>query len=963
MSVRIDAEAAVEFLTWWFGEHPEPLSLGLSYQHNGDDSSLDDSPESEDEDSDLEELEPRRKKSNRVVHQHVYTKPAKAIMSTWEHEAPRNHVYFCTTPLLENKPKFTKQNAAGVPGLWVDIDALRDLNINGDEFYAELKDQSEASCWTRSSIQGIQGFFKLEEFFSLTSSAPVVDVDGEEDDPGTNKTKNAIFNEDLKPLLTNIAYFYGGDVGVVSPARLMRLPGSINPKRDNYTCRAQYFDHTFTVANLRKRFKTDENLVPKVVFFAIVKAMERVYGPGSHHDPSVKLFGTCRLMGLDEATCFRLAGELFKFFKSMADDPSPSVASTYARDLDEGLSTLRNDFEEIADEVEKIIKCWVKLKTKYCKKMGIAWKPEFADNPLSDAPLQDGMFQIRSDGIYYLNKDDIPEKFANFTTKILYKVIKIDGKEVDIAEATFRDRRYQFEWTSEKDTSFTKFKTITGLPPKMMVLKEDMWKPFVAWLGEQPVQTYLQESPYYGVLDVEKGKPTLLLPKEPHPEYIWCESPHNTADADYAFKEIGKKQAVDYLTKFGQYYPHYHESTFLWSALGWFAATPFAAFTRHTYKGFPVLMVSGLGESGKTFVTKYVLGMHMGCQPAQMYKATTQFARRKALSSNNIIPLLVDEFRDDDEMKTSQMLDLIRNLWDQGTRKAGMADGSVSVDHLVGTLCLIGEHQYQDEATLHRTFSIRVGRDYLTSLADLRNKDDVDSKAEVARLAEGQAWLENDAHKGVLGALIIRWMQEHMEEVPKLLEKSKAIIDGCHDTHKLRNAIGLSIVIFGLLIIKRLYKDYGVEFPVDGETMMAAVFEADAAVNASTVYGAANLKTLFQVTDNVIISELRREQTLQGYIYAFDPEEPDIMYFDMGRWHDSVSKFMRGTASATLINKTAFFDLLHVSMKNPDSPILGFPEDNPVFQKGCIMVDIKKVQDQFAINVRQWTIPRDIDAT
>lgn len=229
-------------------------------------------------------------------------------------------------------------------------------------------------------------------------------------------------------------------------------------------------------------------------------------------------------------------------------------------------------------------------------------------------------------------------------------------------------------------------------------------------------------------------------------------------------------------------------------------------------------------------------------------------------------------------------------------------------------------------------------------------------------MIEGREWLESSRHKGILGSIIFQWMQENLDKVPAIMLRSKQIIDDGHKTHKLRNAIGLSIIVFGILVIYKIFKQYGVDLSLDSETMMTAIFEADEAVNTSAVYGAANLKTLFQVTDNVIIAEIRRSQSYEHFVYEFDPEEENIIYFDMNRWHDAVYRHMRGSASATLINKTAFIDLLHVSLKNPDSPILDFPEGHPVIKKGCVRIDLEKMQNQFNINVQQWkTVVKDYD--
>jgi hypothetical protein len=928
MSVQADQDEAVRFLEWRFGQDPSPYFIGISYQRDLDNADLDDSPE---DDYTAKKQKPKREASNRL-----YTAPFRLIKSQrWKDLSDVSHTYFCTTPLLSSKDGLRTENTLGVPDLWVDIDSLRELDIDGDEFYAELRDSEPASCWTRSSKQGIQGFFRLKSFFKLT-------VQGQ--------TQKEVFKDDLKPLLLNIAYYFGGDPKVVSPARLMRLPGTLNPKRGNYLCRAIYYDHVFAMAELRKRFKEDITLVPKTVFYAIAKAMSKHYGPGNHHEPSMHLFGTCRTLGLDEDSCMRLAEDLGRFFKDMADDQKPSVSSTYLRDMEnEGVATLRNDYEDIAEDVEKAVSFWIKLKIKYSKAIGIPWKPD-SQNPLV-AGHHDDTFQTRSDGTWFLNDKGVLEQFSNFSLSIPSKIVKSDGREVDIAALTYHNRRYEFEWPSEKDTNFTKFKTIPGLPPKLVVFQEVMWKPYIAWLADQQVENFLRESTYYGMLDVAKGKPTLLIPKRGHSDYIWQESPHDTASHDHAFKTYTKKQREKYLKTFGDYYKLYHAPEFLWPALGWFAACPFAAFAREMFKGFPTLLVSGLAESGKTSLIKYVLANAMGCEDPQSYLTTTLLAKRKALSANNIIPLVIDEFRDTDEKKTDQLLDLVRNLWDQAKRKAGAPDQSMVVDHLVGSLCLIGEHQYTDEATLHRTFSIRVTRDFIQSIFHME-------KEEKDALLEAKAWLESTERKGMLGSILIQWLEANMDKVPAMLEKAKRIIDKRQTTQRLRNAIGMAIVLFGILVLEQVYAEHGLEFPITREDVLASMFTADESINNEAVYGATNLSIIMHATDAMITTAAMKRAGGEGYIYWLDPEDESLIYFDISRWQQQLIPFAKGHAIIT--NRKAFDDFLHVSMEQENSPILNIPCKFD-FAKHVVAVSMKRVSKLCRINVTQWRLRNDVD--
>lgn len=102
--------------------------------------------------------------------------------------------------------------------------------------------------------------------------------------------------------------------------------------------------------------------IPREALHAILSAMGNIYAPGNHHTPSVQLFGTCRVSGLNEASCVALAKELYQLFPDMHDDPSPSIAATYAQPLDDGVATLAEDYPTEHYAVAYTIKSWLQEK-------------------------------------------------------------------------------------------------------------------------------------------------------------------------------------------------------------------------------------------------------------------------------------------------------------------------------------------------------------------------------------------------------------------------------------------------------------------------------------------------------------------------------------------------------------------------------------------------------------------------
>lgn len=962
MSVSINSDAARRFLEFYFGENPKHL-IELNFQRP-------------------DPNEARAKAGKKISVTRTYREAGKAIDGKlWRDSAQDNNVYFCTSSLFKDGTHLAS-NAADLRAVWFDIDNAKDVGIDGEEFIQDLRETEDVSVWVKTSPGKVQGLFMLDEPIKFDpdddggDELEPEDLDGMDEDeielalasrPKAKKGKKAVdsnkaafIKDELKPLLWNICWYYGGDTNVINLGRVLRLPGSLNIKYDPpYRVKAVYPNEpvVFKMAELRKRFKTDENSVPRIVFHAILKAMWPRCPSGNRHYPLLGLIGTVRRLGIDRESCQRLLAEICRVMDH--DDESPSVDTTYDKDMqDEGMWTLRSEiqgetFEDIVEDVEKAVKFWVKLKAKYCKAMKIKWTPERVD-PLGGEVYDDSLFKVKEDGTYWTDpQKDIDVKFSNFSIRVLYKVIRPglgvhETKEIDICEITFNGRRHKIEWPSEKDTDFSKFKTIPNLPPKLTVIRKDLWSVYVDWLSEQPVSKYMIESPHYGVLDVDKHKPTLVLPGREHHTYVLARNAFDTADPERAFRAFTADEAVAYLTKFAECYPTYHQPQFLWPALGWFVASMFTAFSRAMHNGFPILLVSGLAESGKTDLIKFVLSAHLGCQEAQDYNSSTQHSRRKKLASNNVMPLIVDEFRDTDENKTAAFLALCRTLWDGGTREAGGMEGGAAQDKLQGMMCVIGEHEYQDPATLDRTYAIRVDPKYLRSLKTMSEKDR-------RKLAERAEWLRDPVHRGILGSIILDWMERNFDLIPDLLKKAKAMVEAEHpELQKPRNIIGTSVVLFGLLVIRRIFKERGVKFPHKLEYLTEMVFEANPTINASEAYGGVALKVLFAETDYVITQGIQLGRPLFPMVYDLDIDDPNIAYFDIGRWHGAVKGRMKVSQSATLVNTAAFADLLRAAAKNADSPILGFPKRHPRFPVNCVKVDLQKVREQFKVNTDGW---------
>ena len=92
-----------------------------------------------------------------------------------------------------------------------------------------------------------------------------------------------------------------------------------------------------------------------------------------------------------------------------------------------------------------------------------------------------------------------------------------------------------------------------------------------------------------------------------------------------------------------------NEPSVVLPVLGWFFAAPFKPRIMKILKHFPILMVWGTRESGKTSMLKEVFWRLFGVVDTEPFSVTeTEFALLKLISSTNAVPVFLDEYRPDD---------------------------------------------------------------------------------------------------------------------------------------------------------------------------------------------------------------------------------------------------------------------------------------------------------------------------
>lgn len=912
MKTSTDAKQAVEFLRWLFGKQPDGFIYVLRSRPSSD------------------PVEARQDKFE--LNPITFSNPDKVDSQWWADQGHHWTMMFSTTTVSEKGAKNSGVNTVSLPALYCDIDGCKQTGVPGDEFFADIKTSEEASAWIRSSENGLQVYFKLDE-------------------PYEAKGDKEAFADNLSGLLCDIALYYGGDLKVVRLGGLMRLPGSLNIKQEY---KGNYFmakvvkqtDDTFSLKELRKRFKPDPDTVPKVVSYACIRALNEIWQEGERHEIMLRFAGSVRKHGINKEACKRLCKEVQVFFKD--EDRTSDVDSTYETKFDD-VMTLHSEYQSIAEGVERAIDFWLKLKVAYCKKRGFDFFPENID---PTRPAADDADFVERGLETWFHGPETDEIFANFVIRLKGRIVKADtGTSAWLAELhTAGEPPILLEISTEQHSQWHKFLSIPGVPVGISILDTRMWARYIAYLHRNCPNVVLKETTYYGWLDAAKHKPTLVMPGVEHEKYIWVGAEDTSARLGILTQEIDREAATAYLRQFIDYYCNYHEPQYIWPTLGWFSACSVKGLIESEIGGFPILVANGLTGTGKSYLIEEVMAVHYGSQDVMSFLGSTNFAFRTKLTSNNICPLVVGEFRTEarnkrDETKVNELLDLIRASFDRYSIGRGQSHGGLIKAVLQAPWCLVGEHQFEDSASVQRSIILTFDRKRVNDFANLPPEE------QRSRLLE-HGWLHDQKHKGWLGSILVDWEATHVEEVIQIANYAKELVNSTCPTAVDRKRTGCAAIVTGTMILARVCKAYGIKLPISVTNMLDYLYACDTSLRADQDHDTNTLRHLFEVTDGVIIEGHRSHLPHNGSMYVYDIDDDRYMYIDTTRWFRLIRPLISSSDSASLTDKNAFLTLIRNHSRLEDSPFVTFLNDHPVLGN-CVKIDLERVAC-FGVSVAQW---------
>ncbi len=562
-------------------------------------------------------------------------------------------------------------------------------------------------------------------------------------------------------------------------------------------------------------------------------------------------------------------------------------------------------------------------------------------------------FFIKNNKTYFHGKEGEEEVLCNFNLIPKGRLYKQEtNKSILLADLICGDGEiHAVEIDAAASDSLSKIKqNITNWPWDTQCFKTQLWAAYMDWIKDLCPTVKLKEVSYYGVLNVESEKSTLLLPTKDHNSYVWIKrNSKNTAESTF-FVEKDEDKYKEYLTGLSENLPGYHSDTFIYPLLGWLCACPVSAFLRHYVSGFPTCMIYGTHGSAKSAVLKLFGANHFGAR-YNSFHGSTIFSIRKFLVSNNVCPFIIDDYSEKNEQHTVALTEVNKNLWDASETNSGRQSGEVVTDRYVAPMLMAGELHYEDDpAAVDRTFSIRVDKTHLDYVYN--------ASEEEKQLIENKInWVCKNKWKGILGNILINWVESNLQDIPDIIKVAKDLVHS--RTKNIRNERkieGYISVVTGILILREVYKDYGLKLNgfLNLNLCLGCIIDESVAIETQGQTNNLPLKILFKVTDKLIVDNFILGRSLQPFLYTIDPDNCNIAYFDALRWQSYISKNIKSNSTASLSNATAFIELIKDRVRQKDTPIIDFGDSKELLTKNCITVDLAKIKEQFGVNTEIW---------
>ncbi len=481
----------------------------------------------------------------------------------------------------------------------------------------------------------------------------------------------------LREVVHGIAWVVGGDPAVHDPARLLRLPGTYNPKYDP--------------PRLAEIVHLDEGAIYRVEDLS--RYRKPLFSPTRPETPDISVLPP-RIQDLIRRGWFEGCG-----YRSRSEADAAVVTSMVAHGFsddqirqvfcDPGYGISSKVLEEGPNSHNYLSRTISRAKIHIASRGTVPEGPRVRGGP-------DGIEVLRGDGKWALVLDAPVTALARLVGDEEGYVVDVGGKRLVLRAQHFSSSR-EFKlglkmaasWMgSDKDVQVVLQYLKAQDPPTKRAVRK------IGWYDRSVIfpNMYMDENGRW-IDDVD---------------YVYV---GHMADVSLRVYDGGnwEEEVAKPVLKVMSLVQH-DEVTCL-RVLGWFLATFAAPFIRDASPdhGFPLLLVTGIRESGKTTSLEYYSRM-VGAGPMlHSAKDITPFALIDLLSSSNTLPVIFDEHRvrpGNRDTRAFFYTDL-RHAYKGAVVVRGRPNLEVARYVLSAPVCVAGESEFPDDALMTRAVACK----------------------------------------------------------------------------------------------------------------------------------------------------------------------------------------------------------------------------------------------------------------
>jgi hypothetical protein len=266
------------------------------------------------------------------------------------------------------------------------------------------------------------------------------------------------------------------------------------------------------------------------------------------------------------------------------------------------------------------------------------------------------------------------------------------------------------------------------------------------------------------------------------------------ADAYYHkihYQSIDDREKRDFIADFYSNFTRVNEAVSIYPIIGWFFASVLKSVIETKLDGFPLLFIHGSQGSGKSTTGSMLMRIAGYQDPSPNSCAMRPFPLLKLLSSNNGIPIILDEFKMSDMRRENvdTLFRYMRSSYKGEVEQKGRADQTVDEYRLSAPIAIMGEWNISQPALRERFILVRL-RDIIKKSAVMQKAYDD---------------MKNLPLEGFMPGFIEFCLNQDIDE---LINTASNIVR-CKVAPRIRN--NLIVMTVGLILFQRYGKSCGID--------------------------------------------------------------------------------------------------------------------------------------------------------